>query len=218
MSCIKKSPQAPVEHETGERCTEQTRLLENGGRLPVNDVVPSPSSFHVRTSRLRWFVLLLFWLHMLVNNWMWISFGSIADLAACYYDVSLFWINTLSWVFMLVYLLGFIPTIWFLNRYGLKLTGVVAACANAVGAWLRFAGTGPWEKGQKLLVCLYYICLLFLFSAGPEYFWLVLTGNTVASVGNLLEWGAGSYLAGLWFPPGERAFATAAISSQGEQV
>ena len=136
-----ESSTAPVEHETGERCGERRRLLESGTQVRVYDVERS-ALLHVRTYRVRWFVLLIFWLHMLVNNWIWISFGSIADLVACYYDVSLFWVNTLSWVFMLVYLLGFMPTIWFLNRYGLKLTGVVAACANAVGAWLRFAGTG----------------------------------------------------------------------------
>ena len=209
------SPPSSIDRGTWDECTERTRLLQNGGR--ISDAENS-APLRLRTYRVRWFVLAMFWLHMLVNNWIWISFGSIADLVACYYDVSLFWVNTLSWVFMLVYLLGFVPAIWFLNRYGLKMTGVVAACANALGAWLRFAGSGRWRKSWLFFWSTNATGVFCFFSSGPGYFCFLLAGNTVASFGNLLEWGSGAYLAGIWFPPNERAFATATISSQGEQV
>ena len=215
MSGARKTESVPVENGICQ-CSERTRLIQNG--TGVKEDTEGSALVQLRTYRIRWFVLLIFWLHMLVNNWMWITFGSIADLVACYYDVSLFWVNTLSWVFMLVYVLGFLPTIYFLNHYGLKVTGFVAASTNAMGAWLRFMGSG--ESGQhssRFTGRKNQVLLLVCFS-GSGYFWFVLAGHIVASFANLLEWGAGSYVAAIWFPPSERAFATAAISSQGEQV
>ena len=48
-------------------------------------------------------------------------------------------------------------------------------------------------------------------------FWLLLTGQTFASITNVFEWAAPSLLASVWFPPSERTTASAllgAISSQ----
>jgi len=46
-------------------------------------------------------------------------------------------------------------------------------------------------------------------SIGPDYFWLLLVGQTIAAVCNVLIWGAPSLLSEVWFPESERATATA---------
>lgn len=89
----------------------------------------------------RWFVLGVFMSHMISNNMVWISFSPISTIAQCYYGVSLFWINALSWVYMLTYALFSLPAVWFLEKGGLKWTGLIGATLNAAGSWLRFAGT-----------------------------------------------------------------------------
>ena len=94
----------------------------------------------VRVYPVRWFVLATFFSHMAMTNIIWASFSPIADLTKCYYGVGLLWVNSLSWIYMSSYVPGFLLASWFLNRYGLKATAVVGACANAAGAWLRFAG------------------------------------------------------------------------------
>ena len=42
-----------------------------------------------------------------------------------------------------------------------------------------------------------------------SYYWLLLTGQVIASLCNLFIWGAGSHLSEVWFPPSERATSTA---------
>ena len=51
--------------------------------------------------------------------------------------------------------------------------------------------------------------LFVLHSTGAQYFWVLLTGQTIASLCNVLIWGAGSHLSEVWFPASERATATA---------
>ena len=50
---------------------------------------------------------------------------------------------------------------------------------------------------------------LSLNSIGPDHFWLLLVGQTIAAVCNVLIWGAPSLLSEIWFPESERATATA---------
>ena len=51
--------------------------------------------------------------------------------------------------------------------------------------------------------------LLHGYSSGPEHFWLLLSGQTVAALCNSLMWGATSLLSEMWFPPSERATSSA---------
>ena len=48
-----------------------------------------------------------------------------------------------------------------------------------------------------------------LHSLDAAYYWLLLTGQVIASLCNLFIWGAGSHLSEVWFPPSERATSTA---------
>ena len=70
----------------------------------------------------------------------------------------------------------------------------------------------------KVCACIYeYICLIHC-SSGPDNFWLLLLGQTVASGTNLLVWGTPSYVAGIWFPASQRGIAAAAVGALSAQV
>lgn len=90
----------------------------------------------------RWVVLIVFVANLAVTNTIWITFAPIADVVRCYYHVSDFWVNSLSTVYMATYILFIIPSVWLLNRFGLRTTSVIAACFSAAGACLRVAGVG----------------------------------------------------------------------------
>lgn len=106
-------------------------------------------SFVAETYLCRWFVLLVFCLHLTSNNTVWATASPISDIVACYYGVSLWWINALSWACMLTYVLFFIPTQRFVEGYGLRATAIVGGCLNAIGCWLRFAGIGQTQLPIK---------------------------------------------------------------------
>jgi hypothetical protein len=58
------------------------------------------------------------------------------------------------------------------------------------------------------------------FSAGPTAgsFWVMLSGQAIASLCNLLLWGTPSYLAGVWFPASERGTAAAIVGALAPQL
>ena len=98
--------------------------------------------FKAKAYPTRWFALLVFSLHLLNTNVTWINIGSIAELAECYYDVDVIWINALSYTYMVTYVLLFVVAVWLLKRYGLRTVAICGACFNAAGAWLKFSGSG----------------------------------------------------------------------------
>ena len=144
-----KSSTGIVYDDSQQQATERTRLVK----------VPPPSSpppytsttsevkldeQHIvtRSYLVRWYVLLVYCLHMASNGLMWATTSPITDIVACYYGLSLWWINALSWISMLVYVVFFLPVARFVDAYGLRATAIVGGCLNAAGCWLRYAGTG----------------------------------------------------------------------------
>ena len=61
-------------------------------------------------------------------------------------------------------------------------------------------------------------CALTVLLSGPGYFWILLAGQVVSSILNVLEWGAPSYISAVWFPPNERAFATTMVAATAPQA
>ena len=55
-------------------------------------------------------------------------------------------------------------------------------------------------------------------SSGRQYFWLLLSGQSVSAITNALIWGGPSLLSSVWFPPSERATATAIAGATCSQV
>ena len=123
-------------------------LLQNGdahsGVIQATEYhrTPTKSSFVIQTYRWRWVVLLIFSLNLAMTNIIWIPSAPIANVVICYYDISLFWVNALSEVYMLVYIPLLFPVVWMLDKYGLKLSLMIGACSDAAGAALKLAGTG----------------------------------------------------------------------------
>lgn len=125
------------------------------------------------TYKTRWLVLGVFISHMMSNNAVWITFSPISTLTQCYYNVSLFWVNGLSWVYMLTYIIFSLFSVWFLERFGLKLTAVVAGTLNACGSWLRFAASrmlfmilfSPcvMQNSCKISICIFEFDFIIIF-------------------------------------------------------
>ena len=61
-------------------------------------------------------------------------------------------------------------------------------------------------------------CALTVLLSGSGYFWILLVGQVVSSILNVLEWGAPSYISAVWFPPNERAFATTMVAATAPQA
>ena len=114
-------------------------LLPVGSNSHEKGDGPDPK---LRTYWWRWVVLAVFSLNLAVNDLQWLTFSPIADVIKCYYGISNFWVNSLSMVNMLVYVLCFVLSALSLERLGLRTTLVIGSCMNALGAAMRLAGTG----------------------------------------------------------------------------
>ena len=109
----------------------------------VSDCAPKDGNTDgIKAYRWRWVVLSVILANMIVNNGIWIAFAPIADVVKCYYGISHFWVNSVSAVYMLTYILFIVPSVWLLDRVGLRTTAVIGACLNATGACLKVAGVG----------------------------------------------------------------------------
>ena len=140
-----------AEKERSVCTSESTPLLKNADfastsvtKSSANPTAGEASPVHgaMRTYWWRWYVLAVFVAAIAVNNGIWISFSSIADVMRCYYETTNFWVNSLSMVFMATYLVFLVPGALLLSRLGLRATFVISVCANAAGACLRWAGSG----------------------------------------------------------------------------
>ncbi len=133
-----------------EKPCEAPQSTINEKTLLVNTAIvgkkPSESSSHspdnLRTYWWRWIVLCIFALNLAMTNIIWIPSAPIANTIICYYDVSLFWVNSLSEVYMLTYIILLFPAMWMLDKYGLRLSVMLGAGFDAAGAALKLAGTG----------------------------------------------------------------------------
>ena len=120
---------------------ETTPLLQTSiGRCSL------PKEERVRVYWWRWVVLFIFVLALAVNNSLWITFGPIADVVRCYYKVSNFWVNSLSMIYMFTYIIFLVPSSWSLARLGMRTTAVIAVILNAIGAGIRLARTGEYDR------------------------------------------------------------------------
>ena len=97
---------------------------------------------NVKTNLMRWNILIVFTLTLAHNNVVWITGAPVADVMRCYYGISNTWVNALTANYMATYVLFFFAAAWFLDRYGLRPTMIVAGLVNAFGTSLRVIGAG----------------------------------------------------------------------------
>ena len=73
------------------------------------------------------------------NQALWISFASVKDDVEIYFQLTdPLLVDLLSNIYMIIFLVLFLPTTFFLNKYGLKNGIVLSALLNASGAVLRY--------------------------------------------------------------------------------
>ncbi|XP_022050539.1 solute carrier family 49 member A3 [Acanthochromis polyacanthus] len=136
----------------------------------------------------RWFVLLVLCLLNCSNATLWLTFAPVADQSATFLSVSLEEINWLSLVFMVVAIPLSFGTTWMLDTLGLRITLILGAWLNMLGALLRYMGT-PLYKG-------------FTF-----HYSIVMLGQTLAALAQPLIIFTPTKVAALWFPEHQRATA-----------
>lgn len=125
----------PAESPTGPEDNETTSLLQNEHKHTIDGAEP------IRTYWWRWTTLGVYVLNLALFNMIWLTFAPISDVIQCYYNVTNFWVNSLSLVTMVVYILLVFPSAWCLERLGLRTTVIIASSSTVVGAALRLAGT-----------------------------------------------------------------------------
>ena len=89
--------------------------------------------------RRRWVILAIFSLISMMNNVLWISLSSIADIVQNYYQVSYTSINWLAMIFSAM-TITIVLSVYILNKYGLKITIITAAVCNAIASSFRLIG------------------------------------------------------------------------------
>uniref|UniRef100_A0A3B4EYQ4 Solute carrier family 49 member 3 n=1 Tax=Pundamilia nyererei TaxID=303518 RepID=A0A3B4EYQ4_9CICH len=119
---------------------------------------------------------------------IWLTFAPVANQSAQYLKVTLDEINWLSLVYMVVAIPLSFATTWMLDTLGLRITLILGAWLNMLGAVLRFLGTLPGESFKI-------------------QYPIVMLGQTLGALAQPLIVFAPTKLAALWFPDHQRATA-----------
>ncbi|KAJ3606653.1 hypothetical protein NHX12_026174 [Muraenolepis orangiensis] len=140
----------------------------------------------------RFAVLAIFSLYSLVNAFQWIQYSIVSNVFSHYYGVTSGQVDWLSIVFMAVYVPLIFPATWLLDRRGLRLTALIGAGLNCLGAWVKCA------------------------SVSPELFAVTMCAQVICSVAQVFILGLPSRVASVWFGPKEvsTACATAVLGNQ----
>ncbi|KAL0967454.1 hypothetical protein UPYG_G00252440 [Umbra pygmaea] len=155
-------------------------------------MLPGVKSLETKLYLGRFAVLAVFSLYSLVNAFQWIQYSIIANVFTHFYGVSSDKIDLLSIVYMVAYIPLIFPATWLLDKKGLKLTALMGAGLNCVGAWVKCA------------------------SVRPDLFGVTMTGQVICSLAQVFILGLPSRIASVWFGPKEvsTACATAVLGNQ----
>uniref|UniRef100_A0A8C4A730 Major facilitator superfamily (MFS) profile domain-containing protein n=1 Tax=Denticeps clupeoides TaxID=299321 RepID=A0A8C4A730_9TELE len=169
--------------------------MESDGLIP-SQAEPSPDLpklLHFKVYRRRWFVLALLCLLNSSNATLWLTFAPVADETMKTLGVSLYQVNWLSMVYMVVAIPVSCGTTWMIDKWGLRITLVLGSWLNMIGSIVRMTGA---------------------LATVPDWlrFPLVLVGQTVCSLAQPLVIFSPTKLAALWFPEHQRAMANMAAS------
>ncbi|PAV67718.1 hypothetical protein WR25_04230 [Diploscapter pachys] len=134
----------------------------------------------------RWFILLMFIFLSASNGAQWIEYSIIVTIVSEFYDVSATLIDWTSMIYMLTYIFFFIPAAWLLDKYGLRVSVLLGALGNAIGAWVK------------------------IMSTNPDGFWITFIGQTIVGTSQIFTLGIPPRLAAVWFGPDEVSTACAA--------
>ncbi|XP_051854372.1 feline leukemia virus subgroup C receptor-related protein 1 [Antechinus flavipes] len=167
-------------------------LLLGGGGGDKAEAETGARGLRTALSPRRFVVLLIFSLYSLVNAFQWIQYSIISNVFEDFYGVPLTDIDWLSMIYMLVYVPLIFPATWLLDKYGLRLTALLGAGFNALGAWVKCG------------------------SVARDLYWVTMLGQVFCSVSQVFILGLPSHVASVWFGPREvsTACATAVLGNQ----
>ncbi|KAJ1157475.1 hypothetical protein NDU88_010187 [Pleurodeles waltl] len=140
----------------------------------------------------RFVILAVFSLYSLVNAFQWIQYSIIANIFTHFYQVTSDKIDWLSMVYMLAYVPLIFPATWLLDKRGLRVTALLGAGLNCLGAWVKCA------------------------SVRQDLFGVTMFAQVICSVAQVFILGLPSRVASVWFGPKEvsRACAAAVLGNQ----
>ncbi|VUZ38872.1 unnamed protein product [Hymenolepis diminuta] len=158
-------------------------------------------------------MLTLFGTVTLLNAFQWLHINIVAPSSAFFWNGSLpeskhgkdLAVAWLSMIYMLVYIPMIVPATWLLNHYGLRISILIGAGLNALGAWIKCLSM---ELSQPYGVDT---------TSAAASFPLLMVGQFVCASGQVFLLGVPAQLASTWFGKSELALATA-IGVFGNQV
>ncbi|VDL42748.1 unnamed protein product [Hymenolepis diminuta] len=153
----------------------------------------------------RWWMLTLFGTVTLLNAFQWLHINIVAPSSAFFWNGSLpeskhgkdLAVAWLSMIYMLVYIPMIVPATWLLNHYGLRISILIGAGLNALGAWIKCLSM---ELSQPYGVDT---------TSAAASFPLLMVGQFVCASGQVFLLGVPAQLASTWFGKSELALATA---------
>ncbi|KAL5506177.1 hypothetical protein EMCRGX_G007765 [Ephydatia muelleri] len=123
----------------------------------------------------------------LKQNIAWMTFGTIPDESYEHFGLSDNEITLLAAYGSIVFIILIFPSMWFLDRFGLQLTVVISAWVLAIGSTIRCFV----PDGHSWWIVLFHVGHIMIAFVGIA---IQMTPPRLSSV---------------WFPPKQRAFATA---------
>ncbi|KHN83907.1 putative MFS-type transporter C09D4.1 [Toxocara canis] len=139
-----------------------------------------------RIYRKRYCILVMFVLLSASNAMQWIEYSIIAHIIVHFYSVSYAAVDWTSMIYMLSYIIFVIPASWILDKYGLRVSVLLGASGNCLGAWIKTLSTNPHS------------------------FWITFVGQTIVGSSQMFILGIPPRLAAVWFGPEQVSTACAA--------
>ncbi|KAH8857569.1 putative MFS-type transporter C09D4.1 [Schistosoma japonicum] len=169
-------------------------------------------NFAVKLYKGRWFALLIFCFCSFANAYQWIHLNIISDRILFLWsasipgssdDVKMISVDWLSMIYMLTYIPLIFPSTWILNRWGLRVTLIVATVLNALGAWIKcVAGILTYETT-------YGMPDQTTPTSNKFGFPILMIGQTICGIAQSGILGIPAHLAAIWFGENEVSTATA---------
>ncbi|MCJ1439309.1 hypothetical protein MMC27_008701 [Xylographa pallens] len=159
-------------------------------RSVTEDAMPAPHQPVYKVYKRRWFGLIQLILLNIVVSWDWLSYASVANTAATFYQTTPIIINWLSTAFLFAFLVATPITLYALHKSGPRLSIIVASILILLGNWIRYGGT----------------------RSSPPRFGVTMFGQILIGLAQPFVLSAPTCYSDLWFSPRGRVSATAIAS------
>ncbi|XP_022917980.2 choline/ethanolamine transporter flvcr2a-like [Onthophagus taurus] len=155
--------------------------MENNREVDLNE----PGSVDFKLYKYRWVVLFIFCFYSCMNFAQYLQFSIITNIVKRYYDLETFDVSWTSLVFMIGYIVLFIPVSYLMEKYDLRKISLGISFLTTVGTLIK------------------------LFSIHQDKYYVVLIGQTFCAIGQVFMMSIPSKLAAVWFGKDEVSTATA---------